>query len=416
MEGAGVWGGTEGAYAAMHRTKPQTAAVGLTDSCGRARRLDRREAPGVERLRRRCRAVVLEGRDPHERDAVLAHGDDRFVDADVPRERGYPARAARPPGGGALRLLDLPRRHGPPAAGVAGAHDEPHACHRSGPRRPLRPVRGARAVRGGTTGVLPPVPAEGDALTRRVPLGRVAPQVTGSREHRSACSCVPSARRSAGRAPSPLPTDPLTANTTGFLRPGGRRRTPYRNPGSPRTPPPRLNSPCGRSHRGPGTPRQARDCCRIQHLGILHGTVGSLQSGSPRSPSMTAVAVRRPALLRAFPPPARTDCSTADFSAGQELLVPGCPSHPPPVEIESPAPHNFSWRSDLVPPSPVSRLHREAGDGQVVLDHELLIGCDNAVTAAAAPPPEPHGHPARAGSWCGPWGAFRSGGPAGSGG
>lgn len=32
MQGAMTWGATEGAYAAMHRTKPQTAAVGLTDS------------------------------------------------------------------------------------------------------------------------------------------------------------------------------------------------------------------------------------------------------------------------------------------------------------------------------------------------------------------------------------------------
>ena len=32
MESAAAWGGAEGAYAAMHRTKPQTAAVGLTDS------------------------------------------------------------------------------------------------------------------------------------------------------------------------------------------------------------------------------------------------------------------------------------------------------------------------------------------------------------------------------------------------
>jgi pimeloyl-ACP methyl ester carboxylesterase len=30
--GVAAWGATEGAYAAMHRTKPQTAAVGLTDS------------------------------------------------------------------------------------------------------------------------------------------------------------------------------------------------------------------------------------------------------------------------------------------------------------------------------------------------------------------------------------------------
>jgi pimeloyl-ACP methyl ester carboxylesterase len=32
LRGAAAWGATEGAYAAMHRTKPQTAAVGLTDS------------------------------------------------------------------------------------------------------------------------------------------------------------------------------------------------------------------------------------------------------------------------------------------------------------------------------------------------------------------------------------------------
>ncbi|WP_108251880.1 epoxide hydrolase family protein [Planctomonas deserti] len=32
MDGAAGWGAREGAYAAMHRTKPQTAAVGLTDS------------------------------------------------------------------------------------------------------------------------------------------------------------------------------------------------------------------------------------------------------------------------------------------------------------------------------------------------------------------------------------------------
>jgi pimeloyl-ACP methyl ester carboxylesterase len=32
LEGAAAWGATEGAYAAMHRTKPQTAAFGLSDS------------------------------------------------------------------------------------------------------------------------------------------------------------------------------------------------------------------------------------------------------------------------------------------------------------------------------------------------------------------------------------------------
>jgi pimeloyl-ACP methyl ester carboxylesterase len=32
IAGSAAWGATEGAYAAMHRTKPQTAAIGLTDS------------------------------------------------------------------------------------------------------------------------------------------------------------------------------------------------------------------------------------------------------------------------------------------------------------------------------------------------------------------------------------------------
>ncbi|KQU53335.1 multidrug MFS transporter [Rhodococcus sp. Leaf278] len=32
LDSSAAWGSTEGAYAAMHRTKPQTAAVGLTDS------------------------------------------------------------------------------------------------------------------------------------------------------------------------------------------------------------------------------------------------------------------------------------------------------------------------------------------------------------------------------------------------
>jgi len=38
FEGVAAWGATEGAYAAMHRTKPQTAAFGLTDSRPGSRR------------------------------------------------------------------------------------------------------------------------------------------------------------------------------------------------------------------------------------------------------------------------------------------------------------------------------------------------------------------------------------------
>ena len=55
---AAAWGATEGAYAAMHRTKPQTAAFALTDSpVGLAAWLVEM-LPGVERLRRRCGAEL----------------------------------------------------------------------------------------------------------------------------------------------------------------------------------------------------------------------------------------------------------------------------------------------------------------------------------------------------------------------
>lgn len=51
LEGASAWGATEGAYASMHRTKPQTAAW-VERLASRPRRLDRREDASVERLRR----------------------------------------------------------------------------------------------------------------------------------------------------------------------------------------------------------------------------------------------------------------------------------------------------------------------------------------------------------------------------
>ena len=88
-----------------------------------------------------------QGRDPHEGHALLAHRDHRLVDAHVPRERRDPARAARSPGRGAVRLLAVPRRRRVSAAGVARAYAERRARDRARPRRSLRPVRGARALR-----------------------------------------------------------------------------------------------------------------------------------------------------------------------------------------------------------------------------------------------------------------------------
>ena len=93
---------------AMHRTKPQTAAVGFADPPGRARRVDRREDVSVEanwrrrhrRLRRWTRSTNVT--------IVMAHGDHRLVDADVSRERQYPGRAASPPGRGTLSASCVP--------------------------------------------------------------------------------------------------------------------------------------------------------------------------------------------------------------------------------------------------------------------------------------------------------------------
>ena len=138
IDEAAAWGATEGAYAAMQRTKPQTAAAGLTDSPAGLAAWIVEKLRGLERLRRRHRAQLHQGRDPHERHDVLAHRHDRFVDAHVPRQRRDPARPACPPGRGAVRLLALPRRHPPAAAGVARTNREHRARHRARARRPLR--------------------------------------------------------------------------------------------------------------------------------------------------------------------------------------------------------------------------------------------------------------------------------------
>ena len=54
---------------------------------GRSGRLDRREAAGLERLRRRRRELLHQGRDPDRRDDLLADRLDRLVHAHVPGQR-----------------------------------------------------------------------------------------------------------------------------------------------------------------------------------------------------------------------------------------------------------------------------------------------------------------------------------------
>ena len=163
LDRTAAWGAAEGAYAAMHRTKPQTAAFGLTDSpAGLAAWI-------VEKLRAwsDCGGDVERtqpGRDPDQRHALLAHRHDRLVDAHVPRERRDPAGPARPPGRGAVRVLAVPRRPGPAAPGLAGTCRQRGPRDQTRPRWPLRADRGARAVRSRTARVLPPLPGRRGGL------------------------------------------------------------------------------------------------------------------------------------------------------------------------------------------------------------------------------------------------------------
>jgi pimeloyl-ACP methyl ester carboxylesterase len=73
LEARAAWAAAEGAYIAMHRTKPKTAAFGLTDSPAGL------PAWIVEKLRAwsDCGGDVersfTQRRDPHQRHALLAH-------------------------------------------------------------------------------------------------------------------------------------------------------------------------------------------------------------------------------------------------------------------------------------------------------------------------------------------------------
>ena len=146
-ERAAAWGAAEGAYAAMHRTKPQTAAVGLTDSpAGLAAWI-------VEKLRAwsDCDGDI-ERR--FTKDEILTNVTIYWLTETIGSSmRMYHANAAIPPAQHARRVEVpsgfslFPGRHRPPAAGVARAHRERRPRDRAPARRALRAVRGARALR-----------------------------------------------------------------------------------------------------------------------------------------------------------------------------------------------------------------------------------------------------------------------------
>ena len=106
----------ERGYANVQGTKPQTLGMALNDSPAGLARVDRREVPHLERLRRRPGELLHPRPAHHERDAVLGDGDDHVFGAPVLGDDAQrrvsnrseyvaaPTGVARYPEGGVLRF------------------------------------------------------------------------------------------------------------------------------------------------------------------------------------------------------------------------------------------------------------------------------------------------------------------------
>ena len=144
FDGAAAWGATEGAYGAIHRTKPQTVAVGLTDSpAGLAAWI-------VEKLRAwsDCAGDIERC---FSKDEILTNVMIYWLTGTIGSSmRMYGVNAAIPAAQHArrveVRFLPLPRRHRPSAAGVAREDGERRPCDRARAWGALRAVRAARAL------------------------------------------------------------------------------------------------------------------------------------------------------------------------------------------------------------------------------------------------------------------------------
>ena len=141
VERGAAWAAAEGAYGAMHRTKPQTAAVGLTDSpAGLAAWI-------VEKLRAwsDCGGDI---ESVYTKDEILTAVTMYWLTGTIGSSmRMYhanaaiPRRPAHPTGGSAVRLFAVPRRPDAPAARLAGPGRERRQGDAPAARRPLRRVR-----------------------------------------------------------------------------------------------------------------------------------------------------------------------------------------------------------------------------------------------------------------------------------
>src|SRR5690606_20810596 len=123
---------------------------------GRTRGVDRREVPHLERLRRRRREALHEGRAADERHDLLGDPVDHLVDAPLLRDDALGSlRSGERTGRGADRLRDLSEGALPRAARVGRARLQRAALDAHAARRPLRGARGAGAARRGRAQLLP---------------------------------------------------------------------------------------------------------------------------------------------------------------------------------------------------------------------------------------------------------------------
>ncbi len=138
---------------------------------GRTARLDRREVPCLERLRRRPVRPLQRRLPPHPSLPLLVHRHDLHLIPAVLLVRPRPD-----PTRGAGRRSDgrrtVPRRSEPATAELGRAHVQRHALHADAPRRALRRPRGTRPAGPGHHRVLPHLPlfsACGPSLRRLTP-------------------------------------------------------------------------------------------------------------------------------------------------------------------------------------------------------------------------------------------------------
>ena len=143
------WRLREGFHLFVQGAAADALAVGPRRLAGRPRRLAGRQVPALERLRRRGRAAVHQGRAlrlPHALlgDGTIASSMRLYAAEARDRWRLGPGETIDGPGGGRR----LPGRDRPPAARLGRAHARrPAPLDRVRPRRPLRRLRGAGALR-----------------------------------------------------------------------------------------------------------------------------------------------------------------------------------------------------------------------------------------------------------------------------